>query len=144
MSAYNTANLVPRQRLGYNHTLDVWRPTVTATAATTYGLQQTAVPWMPEYTPNINSVSDFGPFKEFTMLVLDKAHVPADADITLNDICVVTTITNGKRDPLYGTQNRMNGEPSYVTSVGRRRANKKMLEAMSLDQANATILAAYT
>ena len=149
MSAYDTSNLTARQEIGYNHTLDVWRPSQTITTGvpsdTTYTRVQTGVPWLAQYTPNIDTVTDVGHFKAFTMLVLDKAHVPADANILNNDLCVVTTIKlDGTRSALYGTQNKMRGDCSYVESVGNREPNKKMLEAMSIDKANATILAYYT
>ena len=134
------SNLTPRQRIAYRSLIDIWRPSQTissgAPGATIYTKVYASVPCLLQQTPNIDQPSDFGEFKEFTVLVLDTIYMAADITIRDNDVIVHKSLTaSGSQSRMYNTMSRVRGEPTYNESFGGRLANEQSVKCMSIDHA---------
>lgn len=138
-----------RQRRRYSRTGDIWRPSQTITAgapsATSYTQVLPGIAWGALYTPNIDQVSDFGPFKAFTDLVLDGICIEASQVILDNDVLVDTTyLLDGSRSRFYGQGLRLRGEPQLAeTTIRGRNPNAQNFKAMSIDHLPTAIALAY-
>jgi hypothetical protein len=132
------STLTARQQRAYKSLIDIWRPSQTVTSgaagATTYTKLYASVPCLLQQTPNIDQPSDFGEFKEFTVLVLDTIYLAADIAIRDNDVVINKSLTaDGSQSRLYNTGERVRGEPTYNESYGGRLANEQSVKCMSID-----------
>lgn len=135
-----------RQRRRYSRTVDIWRPTASPTAATTYSRIGVNVPYGSLYTPNIDTPSNVGSFKAFSDLVLDGICLEASVTIADNDCLVDTTyLLDGSKSKLWGTGARLAGQPQLIeTTIRGRDTNKQNFKAMSVDHLPPTVSANYT
>lgn len=139
-----------RQKALYKHKCDIWSVDRTVTAGTNkpsdeiYILILENVPCIYEYTPNVDVETEAGRVKEFTLLTTDKIHMEASVPVEDGYLIVNRTVKrDGKPSRATNEVHKMLGQPEIHESLGRRKANKLMMEGMSIEHPPTQLVAHY-
>lgn len=131
-----------RQRLAYNHTVNLWsvdrtiNSTTGAVGAETYTLAYSGVKCRYEYTDNVSDVVEgAGRTKRPTIFTTDKIHFDAAQEVgELWIVKNVSLLPDGSQSPLYGEFHRVLGVSHVSPSAGNRRANKRSVMAQTIEK----------